>query len=224
MLERPFVFWYDSNMQYAPKPIAVAYYRVSTDKQGKSGLGLADQERAIRAFCDFRGLTLEATFTEIESGKNDARPELARALATAKRKRGLLVVATLSRLGRRVSFVSALMENGIPFAAADAPDDEPFILHVKASFAEEEARKISARTKAALAIAKARGTKLGTPANLTLEARKRGAATMRARGAADQATMMPQVRALRADGLTVRAIADRVGVSAMSVSRMLRAA
>jgi integrase len=94
-----------------------------------------------------RGLTLAATFVEAESGKSNGRPELSKAIALAKRKRGVLVVSTLSRLGRRVSFVANLIEQGIPFACADAPDDEPFILHVKASFAEEEARKISQRTK-----------------------------------------------------------------------------
>jgi DNA invertase Pin-like site-specific DNA recombinase len=168
-------------MQTTKRPVAIAYYRVSTDQQGKSGLGLADQERSIRAFCEQRGLTLEAQFTEIESGKNDARPQPAKAISFAKRKGGLLVVATLSRLGRRVSFVSGMMDAGTPFPCADAPDHEPFILHVKASFAEEEARKISQRTKAALAIKKAQGAKLGNPENLTLDAHSKGAATNKAR-------------------------------------------
>ena len=109
--------------------------------------------------------------------------ELAKALATAKRRGGILVISTISRLGRRVSFVARLMEQkDVPFTCADAPDDEPFILHVKAAFAEEEARKIIARTKAALAVAKARGKKLGTPANLTDDARRRGAEANAARG------------------------------------------
>ena len=165
---------------------------------------------------------MEAEFTEIESGKNDARPELAKAIAAAKRKRGILVVATLSRLGRRVSFVSRLMDQGTPFACADAPDDEPFILHVKASFAEEEARKISSRTKAALAVAKANGQKLGTPQNLTVAARRKGAATMKARAALENEPLRTEIGALRSDGLSIRTIADKTGASPMTVSRLLR--
>ncbi|MBD5657243.1 MAG: recombinase family protein [Candidatus Eremiobacteraeota bacterium] len=211
-------------MQSSKKPVAIAYQRVSTDKQGRSGLGLADQDRVIREFCAARGLTLAASFVEIESGKNSDRPELARALNVARRKGGILVIATLSRLGRRVSFVANLMEQGVPFACADAPDDEPFILHVKASFAEEEARKISARTKVALAVAKARGTKLGTPANLSLDARLRGAATVRERARADHAAILPENAKARSEGQSVRAIAARVGVSPMTVSRLLATA
>jgi DNA invertase Pin-like site-specific DNA recombinase len=210
-------------MQDTKRPIAIAYRRVSTDQQGRSGLGLADQDRVIREFCERRGLRLEGEFTEIESGTDNARPELAKAMAAARRKRGLLVVATLSRLGRRVSFVSNLMDGGTPFACADSPDDEPFILHLKAAWAEEETRKISKRTKDALAMAKARGAKLGNPQNLSHEARVKGAATMKARASAEHAAIMPQLNTLRAEGLSVRAIAERVGVSPMTVSRLLRA-
>ena len=206
-------------MHTTKRPIAIVYRRVSTDRQGKSGLGLADQDRSIREFCERRALKIEGEFTEIESGKNDDRPELEKALAMARRKGGLLVIATLSRLGRRVSFGSALMDRGVPFACADAPDDEPFILHMKAAFAEEEARKISTRTKAALAMAK--GKKLGNPANLNHAARVRGAATMRDRAAGEHAILLPQIEALRTQGLSVRVIADRVGVSPMTVSRLV---
>jgi DNA invertase Pin-like site-specific DNA recombinase len=210
-------------MQTTKRPVAIAYRRVSTDKQGRSGLGLADQDRAIRAYCEMRGLTLESEFTEIESGKNDERPQLKAALLATRRRGGTLVVATLSRLGRRVSFIASLMEQGVPFACADAPDDKAFILHVKASFAEEERRKISARTKAALAMAKAKGVKLGTPANLSLDARRKGAAARKSLAAAANAEILPEIAAARAAGLSVRAIAERVGVSPMTVSRLLRA-
>lgn len=222
-------------MQFSKRPVAIAYRRVSTDKQGRSGLGLADQDGAIRAFCEMRGLTLEAEFTEIESAsrKNVARPELAKALATAKRKGGILVIATLSRLGRRVAFVSALMEQGVPFAAADAPDDEPFILHVKAAWAEEEARKISIRTKSALAQLKADGylsktkgriVKLGNPQNLTSEARVKGAATNRDRATVEHAAKIPTILALRNAGKSLRTIGAEIGVSAMTISRLLERA
>jgi DNA invertase Pin-like site-specific DNA recombinase len=95
---------------------------------------------------------------------------------------------------------------------------------MKAAFAEEEARKNSVRTKAALAVAKARGKVLGTPANLTQDARIRGAATVKDRAAADHAILLPKIEALRAEGLTIRAIAERVGCSAMTVSRLLKKA
>ena len=209
-------------MQSSKRPVAIAYRRVSTDQQGKSGLGLADQDRTIRIFCESRDLKIVGEFTEIESGKNDDRPELARAIAMAKRRGGLLVVATLSRLGRRVSFVSRLMDDGVAFACADSADDEPFILHVKASFAEEEARKISQRTKAALQIAKAKGVKLGSPTNLSIEARARGSATMRERAERFHAEILPEILALRSEGLSMQAVAERVGVSTMTISRMLR--
>lgn len=209
-------------MQSSHRPVAIAYRRASTDQQGRSGLGLEDQDRVIRQFCENRGLTLEGQFTEIESGKFDERPQLAKALAAVRRKRGILVVATLSRLGRRVSFVSSLMDEGTPFACADAPDDEPFILHVKASFAEEEARKISSRTKAALSVAKARGVKLGNPQNLSGDARLKGAATNRDRAGAQHAAILPAIVALRNAGKSIRAIAEEVDVSPMTVSRLLR--
>jgi DNA invertase Pin-like site-specific DNA recombinase len=195
-------------MQYLPKPIAIGYRRCSTIRQGRSGLGLDAQDAAIQAFCEQRGLTLVESFTEVESGKNDARPQLALALARARKLRGVLVIAKLDRLGRRVSFISALMETGTPFMCADAPDDEPFIMHVKASFAEEEARKISQRTKAALAVAKARGVVLGNP-KLTSEIRAKGGAVMAARAAQEHAKILPTVLELRAHGLAIRAIARR---------------
>jgi len=205
-------------MQATKRPVAIAYYRVSTDKQGKSGLGLEAQESAIRAFCEQRALTLEGEFTEVESGKNDDRPQLAKTLAAARRKGGLLFVATLSRLGRRVSFVANMMDAGTPFACADAPD-EPFILHVKASFAEEEARKISQRTKAALAAVKARGVNLGTARNLTNDARRKGAATNKAKATAENAAIMPAIVAARAEGLSLSAIAARLNAEGYTTRR-----
>jgi DNA invertase Pin-like site-specific DNA recombinase len=136
----------------------VAYYRVSTDKQGKSGLGLEAQQAAVRAYL---GREPDRAFTEVESGKKVDRPRLAEALAYCKRHRCKLMIAKLDRLGRRVSFIANLMESGVDFVAADSPNDDRFMLHIKAAVAEDEARKISERTKAALAALKARGVALG---------------------------------------------------------------
>jgi DNA invertase Pin-like site-specific DNA recombinase len=212
-------------MQSTQRPIAVGYRRVSTEDQGKSGLGLADQDEMIRRFCQARGLTLDSTYTEVESGKRDDRPELRKALARSRRVKGILVVSTLSRLGRKVAFVANMMNAGTPFACADAPDDEPFILHVKASFAEEEARKIGQRTKAALAQAKAKGVKLGNPENLTDAARAKGRAraaeVIRERAAEANAAIADQVVAYRATGMPLRQIATEVGVSLGTVQRLL---
>src|SRR5207248_3195728 len=133
----------------------VTYRRVSTDKQGRSGLGLEAQDAAIEAYAARCGCEIVGRFLEIETGKRNDRPELAKAKACAKRHHATLVIAKLDRLARRVHFISGLMEIGVDFFAVDSPDDEPFILHVKASFAEEEARKISQRTKAALGALKA---------------------------------------------------------------------
>jgi len=150
------------------KPI-VAYYRVSTRKQGGSGLGLDAQREAVARFAQAEGLEIVTEFTEIETGKGfdalDRRPQLAAALAQA-RKNGKcpVVVAKLDRLSRDVHFVSGLMAHRVPFIVAELGTDcDPFMLHIWAALAEKERRLISERTKAALAAAKARGTALGNP-------------------------------------------------------------
>lgn len=135
----------------------IAYYRVSTQKQGRSGLGLEAQEAAISAYS-----APIKSFTEIESGKNSARPELAKAIASCKQSGATLVVAKLDRLARNVAFVSALMESGIEFVACDNPNANRLTVHILAAVAEDEARRISERTKAALAAAKRRGIQLGS--------------------------------------------------------------
>lgn len=135
----------------------VAYFRVSTDKQGRSGLGLDAQREAVRRF----GGKVVAEYTEVESGRNDARPQLAAAMATARKRGARLLIAKIDRLARDVHFIAGLMKSDVRFVACDMPDADPFRLHLEAAIAEEEARKISARTKAALAAAKARGVVLG---------------------------------------------------------------
>lgn len=140
----------------------VAYYRVSTQKQGASGLGLDAQRNSIRRFTEICGGEVVAEFTETESGKKaHNRPALAEALRVAKSRGAVLLIAKLDRLARNVHFISGLMESNVRFVAADMPTKDRFMLHVQAAFAEEEARRISKRTKEALAAAKRRGVDVG---------------------------------------------------------------
>jgi DNA invertase Pin-like site-specific DNA recombinase len=144
----------------------VAYYRVSTDKQGRSGLGLEAQREAVRSFLNGGNWSLADAVTEVESGKRNDRPELDRALGLCRLYGATLVVAKLDRLARNVAFISKLMESGVDFVAVDFPQANRLTVHILAAVAEHEAAMISQRTRAALAAAKARGVKLGNPANL----------------------------------------------------------
>lgn len=139
----------------------IAYYRVSTEKQGKSGLGLEAQRQAVLDYLNGGDWSLLAEFTEIESGRRSDRPQLAQAIKEAKRQRATLIIAKLDRLARNVAFVSNLMEAGCDFIAVDNPNANRLTLHILAAVAEDEARRTSERTKAALAAAKARGKTLG---------------------------------------------------------------
>lgn len=139
----------------------VAYYRVSTDRQGQSGLGLDAQRTAVAQHIGAAELVAE--FTEVESGRRNDREQLALALAAAKKAKATLVIAKLDRLARNVHFISGLLESGVPFVCADMPEADRTFLQMMAVFAEWEARKISERTKAALAQAKAKGRQLGCP-------------------------------------------------------------
>jgi DNA invertase Pin-like site-specific DNA recombinase len=146
----------------------VAYYRVSTPRQGKSGLGLEAQRKAVATYAASQGLTVADEFTEIETGKGadalERRPVFAAALQRAKKLRTPIVVAKLDRLSRDVAFIATLMTKKVEFVAADDPTKSPFMLHIKAAVAQEERRMIALRTREALAAAKARGVKLGNQA------------------------------------------------------------
>jgi DNA invertase Pin-like site-specific DNA recombinase len=146
--------------------LIVAYTRVSTQKQGTSGLGLEAQSEAIRRFSEAEGRRVIETFTEIETGKGadalDRRPQLAAAIRAARKAKCPVVVSKLDRLSRDVHFISGLMRERVPFIVTElGADTDPFMLHIYAALAEKERRLISERTKASLAAAKARGVKLG---------------------------------------------------------------
>jgi DNA invertase Pin-like site-specific DNA recombinase len=150
----------------------IAYFRVSTERQGKSGLGLAAQHRKIIDFVTSAG-TLIAEFCDIQSGRDDSRIELQRAINLAKRENAKIVIARLDRFSRRVSFIANILEQGIGLVCAEMPNATDFQLHIFAALAQEERRLISERTKAALAEAKSRGKILGANGrNLAVKNRK----------------------------------------------------
>jgi len=210
-LERPFLSVYHRDM----KKSALAYVRVSTQKQGASGFGLEAQRAAVEQFCREQGLELVAEYQEIESGRHNACPVLAKALAHAKRSKAVLVIARLDRLARNVHFISGLMESGAEFRAVDIPAANRLLLHIMSAVAEAEASAISSRTKAALQAAKDRGTLLGAAnvgsRNLTDAARRTGAAAagavVHAKAVEFYSDVMPVVAALKAEGRSMREIA-----------------
>lgn len=185
----------------------VAYYRVSTDKQGKSGLGLDAQRAAVAGHLAGRG-DLLAEFTEVESGKKSDRPQLAEALAQCRRRKATLIIAKLDRLARNVAFIANLMESGVEFVACDMPNANRLTLHILAAVAEHEREMISTRTKDALAAAKQRGTRLGNPRPAASAAR--GRQTIAAQLAAHRQLVQPLVAQLQEQGYSLRQIAGEL--------------
>src|SRR5947209_267410 len=180
----------------------VAYYRVSTDKQGQSGLGLEAQRHAVMSYLNGGSWQIVAEFTEIESGKRSDRPELDKAFATARLHRCSLVIAKLDRLSRDAHFLLGLEKAGIDFVAADMPNANRLTVGIMAMVAEEERRMISKRTKEALAAARARGTKLGGDRGVvpSQKARALAARTLKVRATSRAADIAPAIRALQAAG------------------------
>lgn len=205
----------------------VGYQRVSTKGQGESGLGIEAQETAIQAYARQTGTNVVAMYTEVESGKRADRPELLKALAHARRSKATLVVAKLDRLARNVAFLSALMDSKVGFVACDNPHANRLTLHILAAVAENEAKATSDRTKAALAAYKARGGKLGAELpqcrNLTAESRAKGirkAADMSRQAASDAySDLLPTLQEMKAEGLSLRAIAERLNTDGHTTRR-----
>jgi len=213
----------------------VAYYRVSTAQQGRSGLGLEAQQRDVQRYATSCDGTIIAAYKEVESGKRGDRPELAKAIAHSRRAGAKLVIAKLDRLARNVAFIAALMEDGLEFVCCDNPHVNRLTLHLLAAVAEHEAQQISARTKAALAAAKARGVKLGSrrPGFWTRErraawlaglpkARERSAAVRRQKARERLADLLPTILQQRQEGMTLQAIADNLNGQGQTTPRGCR--
>jgi len=182
----------------------VAYYRVSTTRQGVSGLGLEAQRQAVAQFVASQQGELLAEFTEVQSGKRNDRQALNDALEFCRKNRATLLLAKLDRLSRKVHFISGLMESKVDFLSIEHPTRDRFWLHLQAAFAEEEGRRISLRTKAALSAARSRGVVLGASAKV-LAKRHQEEAAERAEGYREV------VDALRAGGVkTVKAITEEL--------------
>lgn len=200
----------------------VAYYRVSTKKQGQSGLGLDAQRKAVQDLARQHSATVIAEFTEVESGKRSDRVEIAKAIARARAHRGTLVIANITRLARNVAFTATLRQSGVAFVCCDNPHADDFTINILASVAEKEAKDISDRTKAALAAAKRRGVKLGTHRRGHRvdwqKGMKNGLGKARAKAAANSAKLrddcygflLDDMRAWRTAGESYAAIAERL--------------
>ena len=195
----------------------VAYFRVSTERQGKSGLGLEAQRKAVLDYLDGGRWELVAEFTEVESGKRSDRPELERALATCKKRRAKLVIAKLDRLSRNLAFIAALMDSGVEFVAVDNPHANKLTIHILAAVAQHEREIISARTSAALQAAKMRGKRLGNPK--LAEARRHAVRVKKEKADRYSANIIPLIREIQSSG-----IKSRRGVARALAARGVRTA
>jgi len=206
---------------------AVAYYRVSTARQGRSGLGIEAQRAAVTRFAEAEGYELTAEFVEAESGKGadalDRRPQLAAALAAGRTGKCPVIVAKLDRLSRDVAFIAGLMAQRVPFIVAElGADADPFMLHLYAALAEKERRLIGERTKSALAARKAQGASLGNPRNAP-EAAAMGRRAQSAEAALFAADTWPVLETIRASGvIDLRGIAQALNDRGVRTARGAR--
>jgi DNA invertase Pin-like site-specific DNA recombinase len=196
----------------------VAYYRVSTDQQGTSGLGLEAQRKAVKTYLDGGPWRLVAQHTEVESGKRADRPELAKALAACRKHKAKLIIAKLDRLSRNLAFIATLMDSGVEFIAVDNPHANKLTIHILAAVAQHEREAISERTKAALAAAKARGKKLGGP---RLAAARRASLKARSKAAdAFAANVRPIIKEIQNSGVSsLRGVAKALNARGVRTAR-----
>jgi DNA invertase Pin-like site-specific DNA recombinase len=198
----------------------VTYFRVSTARQGISGLGLDAQRLTVTQYLSGATRTVLAEFLEVETGKGanalDRRPELRKALELCRKSGATLLIAKLDRLSRSVNFVSGLMESKVKFVACDLPEANQLTIHIMAAFAEHEARRISERTRDALAAAKARGVVLGAtgPANLKRHTQERQAAAK-----TFQARLKPVLDGFIGQGLSRRAMVEQLNALGIAAPR-----
>ena len=203
----------------------VAYHRVSTVRQGIAGLGIQAQTKAIEDFINVRNAEIVGSFTEVESGKNNHRPELDKALHLAKVTGATLLIAKLDRLSRNAAFLLTLRDSGVKFVAADMPDANDLTVGIMALVAQQEREAISKRTKEALAAAKARGTKLGNPNGAAALRRagkgnRAGVAKIQAIANQHAANLAPVVQSLRSENIiSLGAIADALNQRGMLTPR-----
>jgi DNA invertase Pin-like site-specific DNA recombinase len=196
----------------------LAYFRVSTDRQGKSGLGLEAQRKSVLDYLNGGRWELTAEFTEVESGKRSDRPELDKALAACKKYKAKLVIAKLDRLSRNLAFIATLMDSGVEFIAVDNPHANKLTIHILAAVAQHEREIISARTSAALQAAKARGKRLGNP-NLS-EARRCAARAQKEKADRHSANILPIIREIQNTGITsLRGIARALAARGVRTAR-----
>jgi len=194
----------------------IAYYRVSTDRQGRSGLGLDAQRTAVYSYLG-HSHALISEFIEVETGKRNDRPELLKALAECKKQRARLIIAKLDRLARNLYFISGLMESSVEFVACDVPGANRMMLQILAVFAEHEREMISKRTKEALSIAKERGRRLGNPH--PLHASLLGIRKNKAFADKFAETVRPLVESLKMQGLSLRDIAAEMNSRSIKTAR-----
>lgn len=200
----------------------VAYYRVSTQKQGKSGLGIEAQRHAVAEFLNGGDWKVVGEFTEVESGKRSDRPALEKALAMCRLHGARLVIAKLDRLSRNAAFLLNLRDSGVDFVCADMPNANRLTVGIMAMVAEDEAERISARTKAALAAAKRRGVVLGGFRGVVPSKKDhaKAVAALQARADAKAADLAPIIKELQAAGKTsLRAIAEGLNEQGIPTAR-----